>query len=168
MARDVHAHSLLEEDAFVAVLRTAEQFQRQAAELFKAHELSPTQYNVLRILRGAGAEGLTCRQVGERMLNHDPDITRLLGRLTGRDLVQQRRQKDDRRVVRTFITPAGLRLLQSLDQPVEEFQRRLLGHMGERRLQSLIRLLALAGRGSSPQSQLSLIGKKAKKSRRVC
>jgi DNA-binding MarR family transcriptional regulator len=134
----------LEEDAFVAIVRTADQLQHSAAEMFKQYGLSPTQYNVLRILRGAGPEGLTCREVGERMLNHDPDITRLLDRLQGRGLIARSRGQKDRRVIRTRITLAGLDLLRGLDSPVEQFQRQLLGHMGERELRSLIRLLELA------------------------
>jgi DNA-binding MarR family transcriptional regulator len=134
----------LEEETVVAVLRTAEYLQHRAAEMFKQHGLSSTQYNVLRILRGAGPEGLACSEVGERMLNHDPDITRLLDRLEGRGLIDRSRRKNDRRVITARIAPAGLELLRSLDIPVEEFQRRLLGHVGERRLQSLIRLLTLA------------------------
>jgi DNA-binding MarR family transcriptional regulator len=134
----------LEEETFVAVLRAAEYLQHRAAEMFKQHGLSSTQYNVLRILRGAGPEGLACSEVGERMLNHDPDITRLLDRLEGRGLIDRSRRKNDRRVITARIAPAGLELLRSLDIPVEEFQRRLLGHVGERRLQSLIRLLNLA------------------------
>jgi DNA-binding MarR family transcriptional regulator len=134
----------LEEGAFIAVVRTADYLQRRAAEMFKQHGISPTQYNALRILRGAEAEGLACREVGERMLNHDPDITRLLDRLQSRGLIARSRGLKDRRVIRTRITPAGLDLLRSLDHPVEQFQRQLLGHMGARKVQSLIRLLELA------------------------
>ena len=134
----------LEEDAFVALVRTAGHVQRRAAEMFKRHGLSPTQYNALRILRGAGAAGLACSEAGKRMLNHDPDITRLLDRLEARGLIQRARGKDDRRVIRARITPSGLDLLRNLDLPVSAFQRQLLGHMGARRLQSLIKLLELA------------------------
>jgi MarR family transcriptional regulator, organic hydroperoxide resistance regulator len=156
----------LEEGAFVAVLRTAEYLQRRAAEMFKRHGLSPTQYNVLRILRGAGVEGLACSEVGERMLNHDPDITRLLDRLGARGLIERSRGKNDRRVITTRIAPAGLELLRSLDRPVEEFQRRLFGHVSERRLRSLIRLLELAcGSGHGQEVQKPLTAKMAKKSR---
>ena len=165
VAKDKPMHSL-EEGAFVAVLRTAEYLQHRAAEMFKQHGLSPTQYNVLRILRGAGAEGLACSEVGERMLNHDPDITRLLDRLEGRGLIERSRGKSDRRVIMTRIAPAGLELLRSLDLPVEEFQRRLLGRMGEHSLRSLIRLLELVlESGPSPEVQKPLTAKFAKKSR---
>lgn len=143
MAKDKALPSL-EEHAFVTLLRTADLLQRRAAQMFKQHGLSPTQYNALRILRGAGAEGLACKEVGERMINHDPDITRLLDRLEARGLMQRSRGQQDRRVIRARITPAGLDLLRRLDRPVQDFQRQLLGHMSEHRLHTLIRLLELA------------------------
>jgi DNA-binding MarR family transcriptional regulator len=134
----------LEEEAFIALLRTADVLQWRAGEMFKQHGLSPTQYNALRILRGARPEGLTCSEIGERMINRDPDITRLLGRLERRNLVRRKRQQQDRRVIRTAITSAGLALLKSLDRPVLTLNRRMLGHLGEGRLQSLISLLVAA------------------------
>jgi DNA-binding MarR family transcriptional regulator len=134
----------LEEDAFVALLRAADVLQWRAEEMFKEHGLSATQYNALRILRGAGPEGLTCSEIGERMINRDPDITRLLDRLERRSLVRRKREPQDRRVIRCGITNAGLALLKSLDRPVLTLNRRLLGHLGEGRLQSLISLLETA------------------------
>ena len=88
--------------------RTAERLQERAAEILKPHGLSPTQYNALRILRGAGPPGLACREIGERMIHHDPDITRLLDRLQRRGLVARSRSREDRRVMKTRITEAGL------------------------------------------------------------
>ncbi len=134
----------LEEEAFIALLRTADVLQWRAGEMFKRHELSPTQYNALRILRGAGPEGLTCSEIGERMINRDPDITRLMGRLERRGLVRRKRGRQDRRVIRTAITPAGLKLLKGLDRPVVALNRQMLGHLGKGRLQELIALLAMA------------------------
>ena len=131
----------LEAEAFLVLLRTAERLQEGAAEIMKPHGLSPTQYNALRILRGAGAPGLACREIGERMIHHDPDITRLLDRLEGRGLVARSRGREDRRVMKTRITAAGLARLQALDRPVERFERRLLGRLGSHRLRTLIRLL---------------------------
>jgi DNA-binding MarR family transcriptional regulator len=136
--------SSLEEEAFLALLRTADQLARRGTEMLKQHGLSPTQYNALRILRGAGAKGLACSEIGERMINHDPDITRLVDRLERRGLVQRGRQHKDRRVITTYITPAGLEALRALDRPIEEFHRHLLGPLGENRLHSLIRLLQAA------------------------
>jgi DNA-binding MarR family transcriptional regulator len=139
--------SSIEEEAFVALLRAADQLQRRAAEMLKPHGLSPTQYNALRILRGAGAEGLACSEVGKRMINRDPDITRLLDRLERRGLIQRSRGQKDRRVIRTQITSAGIDLLKGLHREVAEFHRRVLGHLGEKRLEPLIRLLEAARAG---------------------
>jgi DNA-binding MarR family transcriptional regulator len=85
---------------------------------------------------------LACREIGERMIHHDPDITGLLDRLEGRGLVARSRGREDRRVMKTRITAAGLARLQALDRPVERFERRLLGRLGKPRLRALIRLLA--------------------------
>jgi DNA-binding MarR family transcriptional regulator len=134
----------LEEEAFIALLRTADVLQWRAGEMFKQHGLSPTQYNALRILRGAGAEGLPCSEIGERMINRDPDITRLLSRLQRDGLARRKRQQKDRRVIRACITAAGLALLKKLDRPVVNVNRQMLGHLGKERLQSLISLLGVA------------------------
>jgi DNA-binding MarR family transcriptional regulator len=138
--------SSLEEEAFVALIRTADRLAGHVAGALKPYELSPTQYNALRILRGAGEKGLACSEIGERMINRDPDITRLLDRLERRGLVQRRREKKDRRVITAHITPAGLEMLKTLDRPVEEFHRNLLGQLGEQKLRSLIQLLERARR----------------------
>jgi DNA-binding MarR family transcriptional regulator len=82
------------------------------------------------------------------MINHDPDITRLLDRLERRRLVQRRRAEKDRRVITARIAPAGLDLLKTLDRPVEDFNRRLMVKMSERQLKSLLRLLELTRTGS--------------------
>jgi DNA-binding MarR family transcriptional regulator len=136
--------SSLEEEAFVALARTADQLAGRVADTLKPSGLSPTQYNALRILRGAGEKGLACRAIGARMINRDPDITRLLDRLERRGLVRRSREKKDRRVVTTHITAAGLEMLKTLDRPIEEFHRDLLGQLGEQRLRSLIQLLEAA------------------------
>ena len=134
----------LEEEVFVALVRTADQMQWRGGEILKPHGLSPTQYNALRILRGAGARGLGCSEIGERMINRDPDITRLIDRLERRGLVARSREQKDRRVITTRITAAGLATLKALDGPVEAFNRGLLGHLGGNRLRSLLRLLEAA------------------------
>lgn len=134
----------LEQEAFIAILRTADQLDLRITELLKPYNLSPTQFNALRILRGAGQSGLPCSEVGERMIHHDPDITRLMDRLEKRGLVQRRRDQKDRRVITARILPAGLDLLRTIDQPLEEFHRRVMSNMGEQRLKSLMHLLELA------------------------
>ena len=131
----------LEDEALVALQRTADRLHWRLSEMLKAHGLSPTQYNALRILRGAGDEGRACSEIAERMINRDPDITRLVDRLERRGLAIRSREGQDRRVITTRITPAGLELLQTLDGPVEAFNRNMLGALGEQRLRTLIQLL---------------------------
>jgi DNA-binding MarR family transcriptional regulator len=131
----------LEDEAFVSVLRTAGAFQWREAELLKPYEITLPQYNVLRILRGAGSEGLICREIGERMIARDPDVTKLLDRLEARGLVSRERQEKDRRVIVARVTPEGLNLVAEIDSPVLKLTEELLGHLGERKLGTLIRLL---------------------------
>jgi DNA-binding MarR family transcriptional regulator len=131
----------LEDEALVSLQRTADQLRWRLTEMLKAHSLSPTQYNALRILRGAKDEGRACSEIAERMINRDPDITRLVDRLERRGLVARSREDRDRRVITTRITPAGLELLESLDRPIADFNRKMLGPLGEQRLRTLIELL---------------------------
>ena len=133
-----------EERVFVSLLRTADALSRAGEVLLKPYGLSATQYNVLRILRGAGDEGLACSEVGERLISRDPDITRLLDRLESRGLIVRARESQDRRVVKTRITDAGLRLLSELDGPVQELHRRQLRHLSAREIQQLSNLLERA------------------------
>ncbi|HSF31330.1 MAG TPA: MarR family transcriptional regulator, partial [Candidatus Tectomicrobia bacterium] len=120
----------LEQEALLNVLRTADVLMQRISTVLKPFKLSHSQYNVLRILRGAGPDGLACQEVAERMISRDPDITRLLDRLEARGLVTRTREQKDRRVVTVRITPEGLRLLTQLDGPVEEADRRQLEHLG--------------------------------------
>lgn len=132
-----------EETAFLELLRTTDMLSRPMAALLKSEDLSSTQYNVLRILRGA-PEGLPCGEIGNRMITRDPDITRLLDRLEKRGLVSRCRETKDRRMVLTRITDAGLELLERLDEPVQEVHRAQLGHLGKERLQALVELAQAA------------------------
>ena len=134
----------LEEEAFLNVLRTANALSQGAAELLKQHDLTQTQYNVLRILRGAGEQGLTAGEIGERMITRDPDVTRLLDRLEKRGLAERWRCTEDRRVVWTRITPAGRAAIAPLDAEVNELHLRRLGHLGPERLAAFIELLEAA------------------------
>jgi len=113
----------LEDEAAVALQRTADRLQWRLSEMLKTFGLSPTQYNALRILRGAGDQGRSCSEIAERMINHDPDITRLVDRLERRGLVARSREGRDRRVITTRITPAGLDLLATLDGPSSSLAR---------------------------------------------
>lgn len=131
----------LEERIFITLLKVADSLGQEAEQLTRTAELTGTQYNVLRILRGAGPEGLACRGIGDRMITHDPDITRLLDRMEKRGLITRERQKDDRRVVKTRITPRGLALLKPLDQPMRDLHKRQFRHMAGARLKTLCDLL---------------------------
>lgn len=134
----------LEQKAVLNVLRTADVLLQRIAAVLKPFKLSHSQYYVLRILRGAGPEGLACREISERMITRDPDITRLLDRLEARGLLTRTRDQKDRRVITAHITPEGRRLLEALDQPIAEADRQPLQHLGEQRLRTLIRLLEVA------------------------
>jgi DNA-binding MarR family transcriptional regulator len=111
--------------------------------VLKTEDLSGTQYNVLRILRGA-PDGLACGEIAGRMITRDPDVTRLLDRLEKRGLISRCRETKDRRTVMTRITPAGLRSLANLDEPVRAAHRKQLGHLGPKRLRALAELLRIA------------------------
>lgn len=136
---------LLEEQVFLALQMTAEHLQHASAQFFHRYDLSPTQYNALRILRGAGDAGLACSAIAGRMIHADPDITRLLGRLELRGLVGRGRDREDRRVVVAHITRAGLELLHSMDRPLQQYLRQMFAGMPTARLRSLLTLLEQAG-----------------------
>ncbi len=136
-----HPVVTLENRIFVALLQAADALGQEAEQLLKTAGLTGAQYNVLRILRGAEPEGLPCRGIGDRMISHDPDMTRLLDRLEKRGLITRMRQTDDRRVVKTRITPQALSLLKTLDQPIRELHKRQFRHMSAARLKILSDLL---------------------------
>src|SRR5688500_17638952 len=134
----------LEQEAMLNLARTWDVLSGEmAAAVFKPARLSAAQYNVLRILRGAG-EQLACGEIAGRMIARDPDMTRLLDRLEKRKLVSRCRQQTDRRVVAVRITDAGLELLAELDPQVMAAHRKQLGHMNEQELKQLIALLEKA------------------------
>jgi DNA-binding MarR family transcriptional regulator len=132
-----------EEMTYLEMLRTMEALSHRFAQVLKSQDLSSTQYNVLRILRGA-PEGLPCGEIGNRMVTRDSDITRLLDRLEKRSLISRSRESKDRRTVWTRITPEGLELLACLDEPMRVAHRERLGHLGTERLKLLADLLRLA------------------------
>jgi len=134
----------LEAEVFLNLMRTADALTRRAEELLKLAALSATQYNVLRILRGVGGQGLCCREVAERMITRDPDITRLVDRLERRGLLARRRDHRDRRVITVRITEAGRRILKNLDGPIEEYNRNRLSHIEKGDLRKLLELLEAA------------------------
>jgi len=119
---------------------------RGADWVLKAEDLSLTQYNILRILRGS-PQGLPSGEIASRMITRDPDVTRLLDRMEKRGLISRSRESRDRRLVLARITPEGLKLVNRLDEPVQKIHRKQLGHMGKDRLQALAELLAAARSG---------------------
>ncbi len=140
----------LPEEAVLNIRRTAGHLDAGMAELLKPAGLSAGQYNALRILRGAGKVGLACREIAERMVTRDPDITRLLDRLEKRGFTARSRESADRRVITVRITAAGLRLLGRLDGAVARFVARQMGKLDSRRLRALIEALELV-RAAGPQ-----------------
>jgi len=111
--------------------------------VLRSEDLSSTQYNVLRILRGA-PDGLPCGEIAGRMITRDPDVTRLLDRLEKRKLITRSRETRDRRTVMGRISPEGLKLLARLDEPVQAAHRKQLGHLGRERLRALAELLRVS------------------------
>ena len=131
----------LEDRLFITLQKAADFSLRDVEQLLKSRDLSPAQYNVLRILRGVEPKGCACREIADRMITRDPDITRILDRLETRGLIARERLRTDRRVVHTRITEVGLRLLKELDQPVRDLHRRQFRHLPARRLKTLAALL---------------------------
>ena len=137
----------LEEEVFLSLLRTGDHLLWGEIEVLRTADLTFPQYNVLRILRGAGPEGLSCREISERMVTRDSDITRLLDRLEARGLAERVRHARDRRVIVPRITKKGLDLLKALDAPVARVHTRQLEHMSKAQLRTLAGLLELAREG---------------------
>jgi DNA-binding MarR family transcriptional regulator len=127
----------LEEETFLSLLRTAGCLSWRWAEAMKPWGLSTTQYNALRILRGAGNAGLACSEIGARMVTQESDITRLLDRLEKKGLVVRARDSEDRRVVMAHATKKALAILAEMDGPQVDFVRKALGGLGARRLEEL-------------------------------
>jgi DNA-binding MarR family transcriptional regulator len=134
------AFASLEEELLVSLLRTTDVLQERFEQAVRPFNISMTQYNVLRILRGAEPTGRTCSEIGERMIAREPDVTRLLERMEKAGLVKRTRDKEDRRVVVTRITAAGLKLLDKMEPELGEIGG-LLKRMGERRIEKTLKLL---------------------------
>jgi MarR family transcriptional regulator, organic hydroperoxide resistance regulator len=132
----------LEQQVFLDLLRLNSSLVRAIEQILGPYDLSNSQYNVLRILRGAGSTGLACGEVGGRMVTHDPDITRLLDRLEARSLIARARQLEDRRVVKTSITPEGLRMLEELDAPICALHQRQFSGIPQDQLAEMAKMLA--------------------------
>jgi DNA-binding MarR family transcriptional regulator len=138
------AFSSLEEEALLNLLRTSDCLHRAFHRKTRDWGVTSTQYNVLRILRGAQPHGLTCSAIGDRMITAEPDITRLLSRLKTLKFVRQQRDRHDRRVVWTQISETGLELLKEMDPVIQQLPIDLLGHLDRAELTEMIRVLELA------------------------
>ena len=147
--RQVKAFTSLQHEAFLNVIRTSSRLTDALEDLLRPYGISATQYNVLRILRGSGADGLCRNEVRDRMLTRMPDMTRLLDRMEEAGWVTRSREREDRRMVLTRITAAGRQLLQELDAPVSELHRTQLERLTDEQLRSLIDLLTLARESGS-------------------
>lgn len=133
----------LAEEAMVNLGRTSAVLAEAGDRLFQAHGITAAQYNVLRILRGAGEAGLGRNEIRERMLDRMPDVTRLLERLEAAGLVRRERGAQDRRCVPTFLTPEGRALVETMDEPVRALHQRHFGHLTPGQLHTLIEALTL-------------------------
>lgn len=139
--RQTRPFSTLEQEAYLSVGRTWALLEHSAAEQLRLHDITPTQYNVLRILRGAGARSLCRNELMERMIARVPDATRLLDRMEAAGLIARERSREDRRFVATSITSKGRRLLAELDDSVMELHRRQFARLDEEALRALIEAL---------------------------
>ncbi len=142
-------------ETVVTLLRTAAVLERHVTVVIEESQLTPAQYNVLRILRGAGAEGLPTLAIRDRLVDLSPGITRLIDRLAAADLVTRDRDTDDRRQVTVRITPTGLVLLKKLDAPVDAAERAVVTPLTSAEQRTLVRLLDVVRRGmADPASDL--------------
>ena len=130
-----------EVEAFLNIQRTAELQIGQLTQLLRPHGISHAQYNVMRILRGAGEEGLPCGEIANRMISRDPDITRLIDRMEQRGWVARSRSAQDRRVVTVNVLPSALEILEALDEPVAELHKSQFAALESARIATLIALL---------------------------
>lgn len=136
--RASRAGPVLESDSYLAILRTADLLRRQSADVLKGHGLTLAQYNVLRILRGAGSEGHLTGEIGARLVVQEPDVPRLIDRLEQKGWVTRRREVEDRRCVRVHLTKTGRTLVDGLDAPILAMHRRQFAALSASRLQSLL------------------------------
>lgn len=134
----------LHQEAFLSVARTETVLREGIERLLAPHDLTLTQYNVLRVLRGAGQDGLCRNEIRDRLVTRMPDVTRLLDRMEAAGLIDRVRSTEDRRQVHTTLTVKGRKLVDSLDAPMQREHERRLGHLDAKQLKTLVELLALA------------------------
>ena len=139
-----HPFEVPQEEVNLNIQRTFGVLMGPVHKLLKQHQLSPPLYNILRILRGSGSEGLPCSQIGDRMVTREPDVTRLLDRLEKSGWVKRDRSAEDRRVVTITITASGRKLVNKIDEPMSDLHRDTLGHLTKKEMTELNRLLVKA------------------------
>lgn len=130
-----------EEELYLSIIRTAAVLEHALGQALKPYKITPTQYNVLRMLRGAGAPGLCRSEVGERLVANVPDVTRLLDRMEDTGWIVRERSSGDRRFVTARISPCGLELVNKMDPAIAAIHREQLGHLDKRAQRELIGLL---------------------------
>jgi DNA-binding MarR family transcriptional regulator len=140
-ARKHRRFDSLEQEVFLNLWRAYDRLRALEDELFAAHDLSPQQYNALRLLRGAYPGKIATLDLAGRLVSRAPDITRLLDKLQERGLIERDRPAENRRVVHVGITNAGRTLLEELEEPLVRCHRRQLGHLSRRQMKDLIELL---------------------------
>jgi DNA-binding MarR family transcriptional regulator len=131
----------LEEEVSLAIVRKADALMQLFTDLLKQYGLSPTQYNVLRILRGAGKDGASCKDISSKLIARDPDVTRLMDRLEKRGVVTRDRATEDRRVVTHVLTAEGQALVNELDEPVQKIHRTVMRGVKRENLETLLSIL---------------------------
>ncbi|MGX9685598.1 MarR family winged helix-turn-helix transcriptional regulator [Deinococcus wulumuqiensis] len=136
-----------EQQLYLTLQGVALRLKEETEQFLKGHGLTATQFNVLRILRGAGEQALTCGEIAGRLLNKDPDVTRLLERMEKQQLIVRRRAEHDRRVLLTSLTPHGREVLDRLDTPMLELHRQQFQHLPPQRQALLLELLSEAAPG---------------------
>ena len=130
----------LEQEVYLSILRTASEVSYAVDQFFRPFDITPSQYNVLRILRGTGSEGMCRNEISERMVTATPDMSRLLDRMEKAGWVTRDRAEDDRRQVSTYITKSGMQLLETLEDPIRDFLARLFDGATVSDLKTVLRL----------------------------
>ena len=136
----------LEQEAMLSILRTSDLLENRLARLLREYDLTPSQYNAMRIMRGEG-EPMPCLEVAQRMIQVAPAITRVVDQLVGRGLITKQQSSEDRRVFLVELTASGTRLLKKLDEPIQSLHQSLLGHVSKSDLKMLNGILEIAREG---------------------
>lgn len=144
----------LRQETLLTLMRAADEYQNRLVRMLRPHDLTPSQYNVLRILRGA-QEPLPCLEIANRLIQVVPAITGLIRRLENAGLVERTRCQRDRRVIFCDITPAGVKKLDDLDDPMCDLHEQLLGHLDRDELETALKLIGRARESVASQEEAS-------------